>query len=60
MTQKNLLLQNGLLVTMNQSGDVFKGDILIENGHILKIDRTIDPVEASHTPYTIGSSGWRP
>ncbi len=37
--RENILLRNGLVVTMNQEGDIFRGDVLIEDGRISELGK---------------------
>lgn len=49
-----ILIQNGLIVTMNKLRDVFRGDLLIEGSQIKKIEKKISPpkdckkIDATH------------
>ncbi|MDQ7052976.1 MAG: 5'-deoxyadenosine deaminase [candidate division KSB1 bacterium] len=39
LKREDILLRGGLVVTMNQQGEVFRGDILIKNGRIAEIGK---------------------
>lgn len=41
-----ILIKNGLIVTVNPQGEIFQGDLLIENDSIIEIDKSINTKNA--------------
>lgn len=37
-----ILIKNGTLCTMTEQSEPFKGDVLVENGKIVKVDTQIE------------------
>lgn len=46
MNTPSVLIKNGLIVTVNDKSDVFRGDLLIENGRITSIDKSLSSPDA--------------
>jgi cytosine/adenosine deaminase-related metal-dependent hydrolase len=47
MSSPPVLIKNGLIITVNSNSDVFRGDILVENSQITKIEKDLAIPEAS-------------
>ena len=47
MPSKPILIKNGLIVTVNNSSDIFQGDILVENSIIINIGPQITEPNAT-------------